>query len=147
MNKMSDTSGFTLIETLMAIIILTIAVFTMYAMQTTAIRGNATANALTTSTNWGRDQVEQLLAQDYDDLTDGAGDTDGCAGLGDWPGSDGSDLTDPNYQIYWNVANDCTLKNIVDTDIIPKHVRVIVVRNNMGIQKEIEFNYIKQNTI
>ena len=152
MNKFKEEGGFTLIEALAAIGILTIAVFTLYSMQTTAIRGNATASSLTTASNWARDRVEKLMALEYvdDDLVDVNG--DGCAGLNNWPDSDKKDETDPIYKIYWNVANDCTMTDIpaaavAEDEQKPKHVRVIVSRENLGVQKTLVFNYIKQNTI
>lgn len=147
MTGISSKSGFTLIETLVAIVILTIAVFALYGLQTTAIRGNATARSLTTASNWARSNIEQLLAQDYEDLADGNGTNDGCAGLDDMPTSDGSDLSDPIYQVYWNIANDCTLVNIPAATQIPKHIRVIVTRDALGVQNKLVFDYIKQNTI
>lgn len=150
MNKYTEQSGFTLIETLAAVIILTIAVFSLYAMQTTAIRGNATANSLTTASNWARDRVERVMAEPYADLEDT--NDNGCAGLDDWPNSDYKDNDDANYKLYWNVADDCTLTDILDAasaenEQKPKHLRVIVVREDLGIQKPLVFNYIKQNTI
>ena len=137
MNKLTDKAGFTLVETLVAVIILTIAVFAMYALQTTAIRGNATANSLSTASNWTRDRIEKLLAKDYyhPDLEDGDGANDGRAGLNDWPNSDGRDETDDIYKIYWNIATDGTLTNIVDKKLSPKHIRVIVTREKIGFQK------------
>lgn len=150
MNKLNDHSGFTLIETLVAIAILTIAIITLYSMQTTAIRGNATANSLTVASNWARDRVEKVMAQKYTDLQDI--NDNGCAGLDDWPNSDYQDVGDDIYKVYWNVANDCTLTDIFDAVVAedeqkPKHLRIIVTRENLGIQKALVFNYIKQNTI
>lgn len=150
MNKLTDKSGFTLIETLVAIAILTIGVFSLYSMQTTAIRGNAAANSLTTASNWARDRVEKVMAVKYSDLEDSNG--NGCAGLDDWPNSDYKDNDDAIYKLYWNVANDCTLVDIPSAAVAveeqkPKHVRIIVTRENLGIQNRVVFNYVKQNTI
>ncbi len=145
MIKFSDKSGFTLVEILVAIVILTVAIFSMYAMLTTAIRGNATARSLTTASNWARYTIEELLSQEYEDIEDSNG--NGCTGLGDFPASDGSYLDDPIYKIYWNVAYGCTLAEISDDDQQPKHIRVIVTRNALGLKNEIVFNYIKQNTM
>lgn len=150
MNKLNDKSGFTLIETLAAVAILTIAVFSLYSMQTTAIRGNATANSLTTASNWARDRIEKVMAVKYTDLVDI--NDNGCAGLDDWPNSDYQDIDDDIYKVYWNVANDCTLTGIADAAVAedeqkPKHLRIIVTRENLGIQKTLVFDYIKQNTI
>ncbi len=162
MNKLTDKSGFTLIETMVAIVVLSIGVMALYAMQTTAIKGNAVAISLTTAANLGQDRIELVMAQPYTDalLQDGAGATNGCAGLDDRPGGGTGNTSDnsfvspsyPNYTVYWNVANDCSLPNIPDASAAvdeqkPKHVRFFVVRSDLGIQKTISFNYIKQNTM
>lgn len=159
MKKLTEKTGFTLIEVLVAIVVLTIGVMALYAMQTTAIKGNATAISLTTGSNWAQDRVELLLSKNYThaDLQDT--DNDECAGLNDLPpgnDADHSDTSDEFYEIYWNVADKCSLTQVPGNqdheappeDVqSPKHIRVFVIRKDQGIKKTIEFNYIKQNTI
>ena len=155
-----------MIEALVAIVILSIGIIALYSLQTMSIKGNAIAISITTAANKGEDKIEEILALPYDTSAitgDPLGDTDsnGCAGLNDRPGATGtgtdqiadhSDATDPHYTIYWNVAKNCTLSAIpnsaVDADEQkPKHIRFFIVRSDLGIQKTIQFNYIKQNSI
>lgn len=154
MTRLKSNDGFTLIEALVAMVMLVVGVITLYAMHTVAIRGNSTANTLSASTNLGIDTVEQLVGRNYNDalLQDGAGTNDGCAGLDDVPNADFGPFVDGIYTIYWNVATDCTLTEVPtfpDVPLIdsqrPKHIRVMVVRNIRGEDKQIAFNYIKQN--
>ena len=151
MHRLTDKSGFTLVETVIAIAVFAIAIISLYGLVTLSIKGNATALTVTTAANWAQDRVEDLLAKDYmdTDLTDTNG--DGCLGLSAYPGADHSD-NDDSYTIYWNVANNCTLTDLPDAsnpdeEQKPKHVRVIVTRKGWGANKKVVLNYIKQNTI
>jgi prepilin-type N-terminal cleavage/methylation domain-containing protein len=158
-DNITRQNGFTLIEVLMAMAIFTIGILGLFGMQAAAIKENLAANAITTGSAWAMDRVEQLLSLDYDNsaLLDGAGTTSGCGGLGDWPDADGVSLgtTVPVYNVYWNVAKDCTLTNIPNDSTTPenqiyrpKHLRIIVTSNNGSGEKEAAvFNYIKQNVI
>lgn len=150
MNKkwLQESAGFTLIEALTAIAVLTVGIITLYTMHIVAIKGNSVANSLTTAANWGVDKVEQLQALPYDDpdLDDGAGTNNGCAGLDDWPNADFGPETNGIYSVYWNVATDCTL-TAVPLAQRPKHIRVIVNRSIRGVDKQVVFDYIKQNSM
>lgn len=68
MNNPHNTKGFTLIEVLIAMVILTIGILTLYSMQIGAIKGNSTANSITTVASIARDQMEQILAEDFDNV-------------------------------------------------------------------------------
>ncbi len=150
--KFTEQSGFTLIEALMAMVIFAVGILALYAMLIAAIGKNVTANRITTASNWSQDKVEEVIGTRHVDLVEGATTKNGCAGLGDWPNSDGSIPEENQYTIYWNVAGDCTLTEVPDAkDAVqeqkPKHVRVIVTQKILGIEKEFAvFNYIKQNT-
>ena len=69
MRILKSESGFTLIEALIAMVILTIGIMSLYTMQITAIKGNATANRLTTASTVAADCYERLLQADYNDAT------------------------------------------------------------------------------
>ena len=170
---MKTQTGFTLIETLMAMAIFTIGILSLFGMQSAAITQNVVANKITTGSTWAADQVEQLISLPYnhDYLVDGGGTNDGCAGLNDWPdpqqspvptadsqafGVFSSGPAPPVYNIYWNVAQDCTLTpdvpiNGIKEDEVqrPKHVRVLVTKVNGNGTEELtaRYNYIKQNVI
>jgi prepilin-type N-terminal cleavage/methylation domain-containing protein len=65
--------GFTLIEVIVAISILTIGLLAVAAMQSSAIRGNNTGYLVTESTTLAQDRLEWLLMQDYADAALNAG--------------------------------------------------------------------------
>jgi prepilin-type N-terminal cleavage/methylation domain-containing protein len=152
-------TGFTVIETLMAMAIFTIGILGLFGMQSAVIKKNLTANSITSGATWATDRIELLLGQDYIQLKDT--DNDGCNGLNDRkPASagnparaDGDDSsgTVPLYKMYWNVAKNCSMNSILDVtperdEQKPKHIRVIVtVDRGLGEHELAVFNYIKQN--
>jgi prepilin-type N-terminal cleavage/methylation domain-containing protein len=67
MNKITDNNrGFTLIEAVISLGVLSIGILALFAMQTLSIRGNASASGVTTLATWGGDEIEQMLTQNYD---------------------------------------------------------------------------------
>lgn len=148
--------GFTLIETLVAIFVLVVGILALYSMQVTSIRYNATAGAMTTSSTWAADRVEQLLALDYDDqlLADDDDPTDlapvnpgnGTAGLSDTGATaDGSAVSpDGRYSIFWNVADSLNPNPNNAAISTVKAIRVTVQHNDIGSIKQVVLNYYKQ---
>ena len=138
-----NQKGFTLLEVIVAISILTIGLLAVASMQVSAIRGNASAYGITEATSWASDQIEKLIVLPYDhaDLQDTDG--DGASGL-----EDASEATDDNpnpppthgkYKVYWNVAVD-------DTADGTKTVNVIVTWADHGIQKSVSIRNIIPST-
>ncbi len=116
-------SGFTLIEVLIAMCVLTIGILSMYSMQMVAIKGNFKSMRLTKAVQQAESWVEKKLASPYNFLHDGSGLHSGDAGLDDHGidtngdgiytieelknNVDGHELKKrDNFLIYWNVAND-----------------------------------------
>ena len=141
--KGHNEKGFTLLEVIVAISILTIGLLAIASMQVSAIRGNASAYGITEATSWASDQIEKLTVLPYDhaDLQDPDG--DGSAGL-----EDATESTDDNpnpppthgkYKVYWNVAMD-------DTADGTKTVNVIVTWKDHGIQKSVSIRNIIPST-
>lgn len=142
-----NENGFTLIEALVAMVILTIGIMSMYSMQITSIQGNSTASQITTAATAGANQVESIFAMDYSLLVDTDG--DGLAGLQDSqccpptvctamadgcaPGPDG-------YAIYWNVAVDEPMP-------ATKRVVVTVARTDRGVRKNVVYEYMKAQIV
>jgi type IV pilus assembly protein PilV len=74
MGTLKKEEGFTLIEVLIALTIFAVGLLGVAAMQTSAIRMNATAGKLTNLSTWGTDKIEELSALPYSDpLLDSAG--------------------------------------------------------------------------
>lgn len=151
-----DKRGFTLIEVVIALAILAIGILAMFSMQTMGIKGNTTANHISTGSTWAADRLELLMALPYDDddLNDtdldgtdqdvvdknGLDDNGGNFGLEDaTPATADHSATSPDniYTIYWNVAVDVPFTNT-------KTVHVIVQQLNRA---DIEFEYIKDRVL
>ena len=142
MNVFSENGGFTLIEVIIALAILTIGILAVNAMQTVSVRGNFTANRLTTAATWATDRAEVLFNLEYDDdelLDDGGGAADGLAGLNDATAAtaDGNDISkDGEYTIYWNIAEDVPMPNL-------KTINVIITYSGMGAAKTVTLTHRK----
>ena len=67
MKNHNNQNGFTLIEVIIAIFILTIGILGAAAMQVASIDGNSKANKLTEAATWGGNELETLMALPYDD--------------------------------------------------------------------------------
>jgi len=137
--KGHNEKGFTLLEVIVAISVLTIGLLGVASMQVSAIKGNTLAFGITEATSWASDQTEKLIVLPYDhaDLQDTDG--DGASGL-----ENASEATDDNpnpppthgkYKVYWNVAVD-------DTADGTKTVNVIVIWADHGIQKRVSIRNI-----
>ena len=162
----SQQGGFTLIETMIAMVIFTIGILGLFGMQTAAIQENLTANSITGGSTWAMNRVEQLLNLSYDDSDFLEVNAD-CSDLSDDQVkvaikkakdkgyTDSSGDVEPIYNIYWVVARGCTLKDVAsppgtpeEENFNPKHLRIIVTRQMNDEEKEFAaFNYIKQNVL
>lgn len=166
-NRLDTSTGFTLVEVMIAVVVLSIGVMATFAMQMTSITGNAAANQLTASTNAAAIIVEEIInmpynnaAYDFDIDTNGDGTidtdlatfTDGLGSNNNQAGLD--DITDPtagttsdyttaitanggNFTLDINVARNYP-DNGMDT------IRVII-RNNTGIGNRVSFSTIKSS--
>jgi prepilin-type N-terminal cleavage/methylation domain-containing protein len=67
MKQKCNEQGFTLIEVIIAMAILSIGILSLYSMQSTAIRGNASANYMTRAATVASETVEQLMDLDFSD--------------------------------------------------------------------------------
>ncbi|WP_419175782.1 type IV pilus modification PilV family protein [Desulfosediminicola sp.] len=142
-----DTSGFTLIEVLIAIVVFGVGILSLVSMQVAGIKGNARAERITVASDWGSDQIEQLFSLEYDDpdlvddnsITNTAINADSTAGLNSFTDTtaDGKRVSpDGYYTIYWNVAENVALPNT-------KTIRVLVVRAVNGGTRTVTMNYLK----
>jgi type IV pilus assembly protein PilV len=103
--NLSNERGFTLLEVIMAVSVLTVGLLAVASMQISAMKGNTISMNYTESTEMVQDRAEKLLIRDLSDadLTDTDG--DGLGGL-DHVGAaaDRIDASNPKYTVNWNVA-------------------------------------------
>ena len=122
--KQSREAGFTLLEVIIAISILTVGLLAVAAMQTSAIRGNDSAYHVTEGATWAQDRLEFLMALPYEDsaLSNGTGKTDPMT-------------TPADYTITYDVVNG----PISNTKLIT----VIASRNDRGAIKTRRLTSVK----
>ncbi len=65
--NLNNNDGFTLIEVMIAIVVLTIGLLGAGAMQLSSVNGNANASRMTEATNLALDQVESIMSWDFND--------------------------------------------------------------------------------
>lgn len=133
-----DQNGFSLIEVLIALFVLSVGILGVATMQTVAIKGNANANRLSESTDWAADRAERFFAMDYDDAALQDTNNNGALGLDNDEAPDGGPVSSgifSNYSVMWNVAPE---EPMPDT----KTIHIIVTRNDQP-SKKVTFKYIK----
>ena len=67
--------GFTLLEVIMAVSILSVGILAVASMQASALRGDAFAQNRTEGATWGQEKMEELIAAPYDDMDASNGDS------------------------------------------------------------------------
>lgn len=144
-NSMNQ-KGFTLIEVIIAISILTIGILAAGNMQLSALRGNSNAKQLTLAVVWGGAHLEEIMGKSYDDddlqekkakssVVDGLAYTDVAGKSADYKKN-----IDSTFTMFWNVADAYPIFGC-------KTVRVIVRRNDHGLSKDTSLDFIKMKSI
>lgn len=137
--------GFTLVEVMISICVLSIGLLAVASMQTTATQGNSHGGHVTTASAYAQGKIEALTAMEYDDtdLQDTNGDL--AAGLNDIDDDSDHVQTEGPYTIYWNVSEDDPIDNT-------KTIRVIVTCPSdpvviwditLNRRSHVTFDYIK----
>ncbi len=70
--KIAGGDGFTLIEVMIAILILAVGMMAMALLQITAIRGGSFANQMTQASIYGQDKIEEIKNTAYASVTNGS---------------------------------------------------------------------------
>ena len=124
--KHDRQAGFTLIEVVVAISILSVGLLAVASMQTAAINGNDKAYRITEGVTWAQDRLEYLLALPYDDaaLSLGTDKTDPM-----------SSSSPPNYTITYDVTGG----PIANT----KRITVTATRQDRGVTRSRRLSSIK----
>ena len=175
MRVLSKDNGFTFIEVMVALVVLGIGISALYAMQTTSIRGNAAAIALTELSTRTAGHLEHIVGASFDDEILMDRDLDGTGQDANQNGIDEDDegligdgimsfglhdvrgAADYCEVIDGPAPTDCddpdnrtTISWNVAVDVPApnmKTVHVIVITKKFGKDKKVEFEYYKDDVI
>jgi len=98
MKLFKTSKGFTLLEMLIAMTILSVALLGLGQMMLLSIRGTSFGNKVTEATTFAQDKMEELRTVDWNGLQDGNDTISGSQGI--------------RYQRTWTVAPTGTMKAI-----------------------------------
>jgi len=122
--KVNTEAGFTLIEVLVAMVIVAIGLLAVATMPVTVMRGNNVAQRVTEASFGAMDQLDQLMVLDNNEAELTAGNHSRVITANDGV----------RYTVAWNVTN---------LDTSRKNVAVIVSWTDRGAAKQAQFAYIK----
>lgn len=160
LHKHND-KGFTLIEIMITMVILSIGLLAVAQMQINAVQGNSVSMGMSEASNLAHNHIETLAALDYNNanfLNDVDGDGANGGGLGSpgpdniWGTADDTDigaaadystvlyssLVDTLYSIDWNVSINFPIANT-------KTIRTIVSWTDYNKFHSLTIDYIKYN--
>ena len=100
MNLLVKTKGFTLIEVLVALVILSFSLLALAGLMVTTTKNNSFGGHMTEAATFAQDKLEELRAIKWENLIDG-NNTDQQGGS-----------TGINYTRNWNVTTNGSLKTI-----------------------------------
>ena len=117
-----NQQGFSLIEALIALVVISVGLLALGAMQIGAMKANTVAQSRTVAVSMAQSQLDFLRTLSFDsDLLkdrDSSNTLDAGYGNGDTPDAVITDATGPNgqtFQVFWNVIEDTP---VVDTRTI-----------------------------
>ena len=124
--NLKKENGFTLLEVIVSIAILTFGLLAVASMQVRAIRGNDLASRITEASGWGQEKVEELLGLSYTD-----------ADLADLGATQHIEQNHPaGYTITWDVTANNPVNNV-------KLIVVTVTWQDKGHTKTTQLTCIK----
>jgi type II secretion system protein I len=100
LNYLTKSNGFTLVEVLVAIIILSFSLLALAGLMVTTTKNNSFGTNMTEAATFAQDKLEELRAMRWDDISEGTS------------SDQKSGSTGINYTRNWNVAKDDVLKTI-----------------------------------
>jgi type IV pilus modification protein PilV len=109
--NISNQSGYTLIEVLVALAIFSIGLLGIASMQIHSLNGTGAASEGTNEMTWAADRMEQLLSLPFTD-----------SDLSQTAGFVEADSADPingsGYQVAWRIRDDVSINNTKTIDIV-----------------------------
>ena len=139
-----SNEGFTLLEVIMAVSILTVGLLAVASLQVTAMRGNSMSMEYTESTEKIQDTVEKLMNRDYShtDLNDTDG--DGTSGLDETGANADHSIDGAVYDVYWNIADNNVWDGAAWRNVNGiKTIRIIVKWTERGRPRDYSFDLLR----
>jgi prepilin-type N-terminal cleavage/methylation domain-containing protein len=118
---MKNEKGFSLLEVVITMAILSYAILGVISMQFAAMRANSHSGSLTEATNYASDRMERLMSVNYASLADGT-DTEG------------------DYSLSWDIMEDTAEGSVADGT---KTVALTVTWTERGSQKTLSMRSVK----
>jgi len=143
--QLSKQKGFTLVEVLIAVAILSIGILATTKLQISFMQSNAKARLMTIGTAKAQEKIEELMSLSYGDPlfadTDSSGDPGfGTGGFGSvGANADQNDETDPRYKFYWNVAVNSPATGLKTINLI------VQWPDEKNIVRNVDYTFIKSN--
>lgn len=172
MKQRLNAEGFTLLEALIALLILGVGIMALSTLQLTAVKGNGQASRITSQTAYAVDAMERALALPYDDILLTDVDDDGVSQDADMDGSDddggnfglddaeccqnGNDPAGNNVSSCTARADGCMVQRkyyvywnvATDLPILnTKTIKVIVRKRDHDSPKRVEVSYVRYDAI
>ena len=124
-----DEGGFTLLELLVAISIFAIGMLSLAMLQSSSIKHNTTARDIGTADKWAIDQIERLVAADWDSAVL-------AENSGDWHSETRTDTPGGRqYTVQWQVADNEPAANI-------KTVNLVVATSQLSGDSSREYTFL-----
>jgi prepilin-type N-terminal cleavage/methylation domain-containing protein len=103
LKQTTSSNGFTLLEVLITLVILSVALLALAGLMVTTTRNNAFGGHMTEAATFGQDKLEEFRATQWERLlpTTAGASTDQCAGC-----------TGTQYLRNWNITENGDLKTI-----------------------------------
>jgi len=152
----NNNRGFTLIEIMIAMVIFVVGMLSVAAMQTSATKGNNTANRSTRAFTWCSDRMEVLMGLPYNDPSLAAGEhskaddaveiiTQTADGIdNDYDGQIDEAGESGVVEIMWTVVDNDGIAGVPPPPINTKSITVRVSwRTPLGKQKSLTLNTIR----
>ena len=149
LTRLTEINGFSMIEVLIAIVILSFGLLAVASMQVSALQGTSFSRGITESSEMIQDRIEKIMSSNYASIVDTW--NDGAAGLNNaTPAtadySDEVDIIHVRYNVYWNVATNWVgdpATGYAMTGV--KTIRVIVAWQDRGRARTAAFDLLKTN--
>jgi prepilin-type N-terminal cleavage/methylation domain-containing protein len=127
--KIKSERGFTLVEVMIALGILSFGVLAVASMQSSALLGTSRSNSVTVATNIATDRMERLMAIPYDNLAVlGSGNNTYFTGAPALP------LNMKNQDITWNVTPGSVASTLrITVSVQPRDMRNKITLTNLKI--------------